>query len=315
MPQQLKVFIYLIIPPILWAGNTVVGKAAGEFIGPFSLSFFRWLIASSLILLIAAKPLYDARALLRKHYLVLLVLGITGTTLFNSFLYLGLTKTSANNAAIVLAMMPAAIISLNFLLKEERATVKQMLGLLVSLLGVLWVISKGELRRLLELEFNHGDLIVLCGVVSWALYSVVLKKWRPPELGILPLLAAQILIGTVFVFPLYLFEVTNHAPVHWQKETFMMLAYVAVFPSLVAYYFWQQGIAMGGANIAGLISPSITLFTAFFAYLFLHETLSTQQLIGAFIIIAGVSIAILGSAQKRYNGQNTSAQQRKPESK
>lgn len=297
MHPPLKVFIYLIIPPILWAGNNVVGKLAGEFIGPFSLSFYRWLIASALILIIAAKPLYEARTILREHYRVLSLFGILGIGSFNTLLYLGLTQTSANSSAIILAGMPIAIIGLSFLLGQERATFSQITGLILSLIGVAWVISEGKLTQLLALNFNTGDLFVFAALVVWALYSVLLRNRRPPNIKALPLLAIQILIGTAFIFPFYLYETANHAPIIWQKETFFMLAYVGVFPSLIAYYFWQQGIALGGANLAGLITPSISLFTAIFAYLFLHETLSSNQLIGALLIIVGVLIAFLTSSR------------------
>lgn len=301
MPHSLKVFILLIIPPIIWAGNNIVGKLAVGQIGPFSLSFFRWLIASILILLIAAKPLYESRVVIRKNFPVLVLLSILGTGLYNTFLYLGLTQTNANNAAIMLATMPLAIIGFSFVLGQERATLKQLIGLLVALIGVVWVIGDGNISQLLKLNINRGDLLVLCSVASWASYSVLLKKWRPATLGSLPMLAIQILIGTVFIFPFYLYELASQPPTQWNKEIFLMLAYVSIFPSLVAFYCWQQGVALGGANIAGLLYPSISLFTAIFVYFILHETLNSEQLIGAALIITGVMIAFISSLKKRYN--------------
>lgn len=301
MPHALKVLILLIIPLILWAGNNIAGKLAVGDIGPFSLSFFRWLIASSIILLFAAKPLYNARAIIGENLLKLTILGVTGTGLFNTLLYLGLTRTSTNNSAIMLAMMPLAIIGLSYLIGQERSSAKQLIGLLIALSGVIWVITDGNINNILALQINPGDLIALCAVISWASYSVLLKKWRPAALASLPLLAIQILIGTVFVFPFYLYELSSQAPTQWNKDTFLILAYVSIFPSLIAYYCWQQGIALGGANIAGLLSPLISVFTAIFAYFILHETLSQKQFVGASLIIVGVMIAFISSVKNRYN--------------
>ena len=294
-PSKLKIFLFLIIPPITWAGNAVVGKFANDLIGPFSLSFYRWSIASILILMIAAKPLYQARKAIAEHLGILIVFGVLGTCLFNTFLYWGLTYTSANNSAIILASMPIAIIGLSFALGMEKTNALQLLGLLISILGVLWVITSGKPQQISNLNLNPGDLIVLAAVVVWAMYSVFLKKWRPKNIDVLPFLAIQMLIGTLFILPFYLYELTTHAPFIWQAETLWVLAYVGVFPSLIAYYFWQQGIAMGGANIAGLFIPFISLFTALFAYLFIGETLNTAQLSGAGMIILGVILAFLNS--------------------
>ena len=292
----------MIIPPVLWAGNNIVGKSANDFIGPFSLAFYRWLIASGIILIFAAKPLYESRALLLRHCKILILLGVCGTGLFNTLLYLGLTITSANNSSIILSSLPVAIIGLNYLIGQERASGKQMLGLIIALLGVAWVIGKGDLGRIINMDTNPGDLIIVGSVLSWALYSVLLKNWRPPELASLPFLAIQFLIGTLFVLPFFLYEQATHAPILWGKETYLMIAYVVVFPSLFAYYFWQQGVAMGGANLAGLMTPTISLFTALFSYLFLHETLNSVQLVGASLIVMGVLIAFIGPSRARYNG-------------
>ncbi len=293
--SKLRTFLYLIIPPIAWAGNAVVGKFANDLIGPFSLSFYRWSIASILILIIAARPLYQARKAIIEHLGILIVFGILGTCLFNTFLYWGLTYTSANNSSIILASMPIAIIGLSFALGIEKTNALQLLGLFISILGVLWVITSGKPQQIVALYLNPGDLIVLTAVGIWAMYSVSLKKWRPNNIDALPFLAIQILIGTVFILPFYLYELSTLPSVQWQSDIFWILAFVAIFPSLIAHYFWQQGIALGGANIAGLFVPFISLFTGLFAFIFIDERLNTAQLIGAGMIILGVILAFLNS--------------------
>jgi len=295
----LKTIIYLLIPPVLWAGNSVVGKFATEFIGPFSLSFYRWLIASGLVLTVAAKPLYESRKLMLQNWRPLIVLGVLGTGVFNTLLYLGLYNTSANNSGIILATLPIIIILLNYFMRLERASLIQMMGLVISLAGVVWVITQGELGRLLQFNLNPGDLIILAAVTSWALYSVLLKKLRPTGLSSLPFLAIQFLIGLVFIFPFYAYERAQLSPLVWGIETWLILTYVGLFPSLIAYFYWQQGIAMGGANIAGFIYPLISVFTAAIAYAFLGESLNRAQLVGTILVITGVILALSNSLSSR----------------
>jgi drug/metabolite transporter (DMT)-like permease len=159
----------------------------------------------------------------------------------------------------------------------------------------VWVITQGELIRLLQFKLNPGDLIILVAVFTWALYSVLLKKLRPADLPTLPFLAIQFLVGLVFIFPFFAYEQSQSVSIIWNKQTLLILAYVAIFPSLIAFFFWQQGVAMGGANIAGFISPLITVFTAALAYFFLHESLSNAQITGAILVISGVILALSNS--------------------
>ncbi len=295
---RLRITLYLFIPPVLWAGNSVVGRFASDFIGPFSLSFFRWLIASVLLFLFAAKPLYSHRKLVQKNWKSLVVLGVLGTGVFNTLLYLGLNTTSASNAGIIMATLPVIIILLNYFSGMERASGTQILGMVISLSGVAWVITHGKLSHLLQLDFNSGDLTILFAISTWALYSVLLKSLRPPDLPTLPFLLIQFLIGLVFIFPFYIYEQSLGSVIVWNKQSWLILAYVGIFPSLIAFFFWQQGVALGGANIAGFFYPLITPFTAVFAYVFLGELLDEAQIIGAALVIGGVMLA-LGRALKR----------------
>lgn len=293
--SRLKIILYLMVPPILWAGNSVVGKFASDFIGPFSLSFYRWLFASGLLLIVAAKPLYLSRSILLTNWWRLAILGILGTGIFNTLLYLGLNNTSASNSGIIQATLPIVIILLNYFMGMERTSVTQVVGMVISLTGVVWVITQGELLRLLQFELNPGDITILLAVFCWALYSVLLKKLRPTDLPTLSFLAIQFLVGLVFIFPFFTYEQSQGSSILWNTQTWMVLAYVSIFPSLIAFFFWQQGVAMGGANIAGFISPLITVFTATLAYIFLGESLNSAQITGAILVISGVMLALSNS--------------------
>ncbi len=287
------------VPPILWAGNSVVGKFASDFIGPFSLSFYRWLIASGLLLIVAARPLYLSRSILLNNWWRLAILGMLSTGLFNTLLYLGLNNTSASNSGIIQATLPIIIILLNYFMGMERSSVTQVAGMIISLTGVVWVITQGELIRLLQFKLNPGDITILLAVFCWALYSVLLRKLRPTDLPTLPFLAIQFLVGLVFIFPFFAYEQNQGSLMLWNTQTWMVLAYVSIFPSLIAFFFWQQGVAMGGANIAGFISPLITVFTAILAYTFLGESLNNAQITGAILVISGVILALSNSLKRK----------------
>ena len=297
--SRLKIILYLVIPPVLWAGNSVVGRFASDFIGPFSLSFFRWLIASMLLFLFAAKPLYLHRKLVLKNWKRLIVLGVLGTGVFNTLLYLGLNSTSASNAGIILATLPVIIMLLNYFAGMERASGIQILGMIVSLGGVIWVITHGKLSHLIQFEFNSGDLTILFAISTWALYSVLLKPLRPSDLPTLPFLLIQFLIGVVFIFPFFVYEQSLGSVIIWNKQSWLILAYVGLFPSLIAFFFWQQGVALGGTNIAGFFYPLITPITAAFAYVFLDESFDKTQIIGAALVIGGVMLALSSSLKTR----------------
>jgi len=289
---SLKTTLFLLAAIILWAGNSVIGKFATELIGPFSLSFYRWLIASIIICVFAAKPLFAARRQIKSHIGPLIILGIVGTGLFNTLLYLGLYHTSAINSGIILAILPIIISTLNYTFKIERTNSSQIFGLILSAMGVVWVITHGDLNQLLTMKINSGDLIILAAVFSWGLYSVLLRILRPKKIDSLAFLAVQFLIGLVFILPFYLYEILYGEATLWQAQTFLVLGYVGLFPSLIAYFCWQQGIARGGANRAGFLYPLITVFTALFAFIFLGETLVFTQIIGALLIFSGVALSL-----------------------
>ncbi len=293
--SRLKIILYLVVPRMLWVGNSVVGKFASDFIGPFSLSFYRWLFASGLLLIVAARPLYLSRSILLNNWWRLAILGILGTGIFNTLLYLGLNSTSASNSGIIQATLPIVIILLNYFMGLERTSATQVAGMIISLTGVVWVITQGELMRLLQFKLNPGDVTILLAVFCWALYSVLLKKLRPTELPTLPFLAIQFLVGLVFIFPFFAYEQSQGSSMLWNTQIWMVLAYVSIFPSLIAFFFWQQGVAMGGANIAGFISPLSTIFTATLAYIFLDESLNSAQITGAILVISGVILALSSS--------------------
>lgn len=296
--SKTKIFLCLLIPPILWAGNVIVGRQAAELIGPFSLTFYRWSLAAVIILILTHKALYQHRAIIARDWLKLFTLGALSVTLFPAFLYLGLNFTSANNAGIIQASMPLGIMLLSAAYGLEKPRAWQVLGLSISVLGVLWVVTRGNVFSLLTFDFNAGDLSILAAVVAWAFYSVLLKKWRKNDLPTLALLACQILFGWLACIPFFLIEMVTQTPTIWQPQTFWIIAYVGIFPSLLSLFFWQQGVAIGGASVASLFVPLISVFAVIFSYIFLGEHLRQYQLMGMLLVFCGLALSFSTSFTK-----------------
>ncbi len=277
---------------MLWAGNAILGKVATAYIGPFSLAFFRWSLAGTILVVWGWKKLWLHRAVIGRDIFKLVVLGILGVGLFNTILYLSLNHTTAMNAGIIQTMIPVAIIVVGALFGLEKTNAYQLTGLVLAVGGVVWVIVEGSWQRMITLEFNPGDLLVLLAALVWTVYSVLLKKWKSPDIPAIPFLTVQILVGIVVCLPFYLWEVANQSePLVWHKETLMILAYVAIGPSMLAFYSWGRGVALGGANLAGMFIPLISVFTTLMAVLFLGEAFKLHHFIGISMALLGVAIA------------------------
>lgn len=296
--KNLKIFSFLVIPPLLWSGNFIVGSIAAPLIGPFSLSFFRWSIAALIIVAFTYQSLWMHRRIIREQGFKLFVLGLLSVTLFPSLLYWGLNFTNANNAGIIQASMPLGILLLSFAYGIEKPKPLQAGGLYLSILGVLWVVTRGDVLSVLNFKYNLGDIFILGSVVCWAFYSVLLKKWRTGDLPSATLLACQICFGWCACLPLFLIEQATHAPIIWNSTTFWVIAYVGIFPSLISLFFWQQGVTLGGANTASLFIPLLSVFTVILSLIFLRQAPQEYQLIGMVLVITGLAIAFYGSTQK-----------------
>ncbi|MFT5721180.1 MAG: drug/metabolite transporter (DMT)-like permease, partial [Motiliproteus sp.] len=224
LPQLL-----LVLTTLFWAGNFVVARATHLSMPPLSLSFWRWLLALLILLPWVAPKLISERALLFKHWKILLLLSVLGVVNFNSFIYLGLQYTTATNATLLQSVVPSLVMLLAVFLLGQRISRLQASGLALSLLGVLCIVLRGDLTQLLNLQINRGDLWVLTGMLSWSLYTVALH-WRPTALSKTALLGSTILTGTLVLLPLYLWEFGQGQRIALVAENLLTLGYVAIFP-------------------------------------------------------------------------------------
>lgn len=284
--------LLLVLTTLFWSGNFVLGRAVHGVFTPFTLSFWRWAVALAILLPFVWTSLRGQAPLLRRHWPMLLLLSMLGVVNFNTFVYIGLQTTTATNAVIMLSMTPVLIVGLSFVLLRQTVTVWQMLGIGLSLAGVLMIVGRGDLGSPLARRVNTGDLWVLAAVFSWALYSVCLR-WRPAELQPLNFQTTTMLIGMIILAPLYSWDLAHDRLFSLNVATVASILYLALFPSILAYVFWNRAVAELGANRTGQFLHLMPVFGAVLSMIFLGERLSVFHGEGIALIAMGIWLATM----------------------
>tara|TARA_B110000211_G_scaffold145978_1_gene166492 strand:- start:2087 stop:2974 length:888 start_codon:yes stop_codon:yes gene_type:complete len=281
----------LVTATFVWSANFIVGKLSTLFqVPPLTLNFYRWVLVWFLILPFTYKEILTKRLKIKKNIGLLIILGITGVSVFNSVVYFALNFTQVINAVLMISIIPVIVIFLSSILKIEKFNLFQLLGLIVSLTGVLAIIFQADLNKILSLVFNKGDLWMLVAVLSWATYSTLLKKRKLPFKG-LSLLQILITIGLFFLLPQYLGEHFIGKEVTFNKAFFLILAFVAIFPSIFAFYAWNKSIELIGANRASIFLHLMPLFGAIMAVVIFNEKFEMYHFIGAGFIVTGIYLS------------------------
>ena len=286
-----KAYIMLVLATLFWAGNFVVGKIAFiENVPPFSLTFFRWLLVWLILIPFTYKEFFKLRRVILDNFLLLLLLGLTSVGLFNSFIYNALNFTQVINASLFNAVIPVAIILFGLLFKLEKTNKYQILGLIISILGILSIITKLDLDILLTLSFNKGDILMIGAVITWGIYSAFLKK-RKFEVSLLTLVHILCTFGLVTLIPQFLFELSQGKTIIINDHLIYSLIYLAIFPSIGSYYCWAGAVSIIGANRAGIFLSLIPLFSTILAIIFFNEKFLFFHFIGSVLIILGLLLS------------------------
>ena len=289
--QNTKAYFMLVCATLFWAGNFMVGKYAFLIeIPPLSLVFYRWLLVWIILLPFTYKEIIKYKDTIFNNLPLLFILGLTSVGLFNSFTYLSLIYTQVINASLFNTAIPAIIILLCFLFKIEKTNIFQILGLIISVCGILAIITKLKLDILLSLNFNEGDLIMIGGVVTWGIYSTLLKK-KKFTLPLLTLVHVVCTFGLISVFPQFLYEISNGQVIKFDINLVYTLIFLAVFPSIGSYYCWAGAVSIIGANRAGISLSLIPLFSSIMAIVIYDEIFQFFHLIGAILIILGLFLS------------------------
>jgi drug/metabolite transporter (DMT)-like permease len=290
-------YLILILTTIFWSGNFIVGKAASTYeIPPFSLNFFRWFFAGLILLPFTFKELIGKKKYIFNNIGFFTVLGITSITIFNSIVYYSLYYTQVISGILMISTIPVWIIFISSILNIERTNIFQIIGVVFSLTGVIFIITKADLEIIKNLDFNKGDLSMVVAMFSWAIYSALLKS-KKYEISQFALLQVVIITGLIFLTPIYLIEMYLGNVIVLGIPFVLTLTYVVFFPGLASFIFWIKGISLIGANRAGVFLHLMPIFGAIMAMLIFDEKFMYYHIFGALFIIVGITL----SNKKRKN--------------
>jgi drug/metabolite transporter (DMT)-like permease len=273
---------------LFWAGNFVVGRAVVGHLPPVTLACLRWALATLILLPFAWGDLKRDAPAIWRHRLLIVFFGVIGAGSYNTLSYLGLSSTEALNGLVLNAAGPMFIAAAAWALFGDRVTTGQTIGLATGFAGVLIIIAKGDLASLAGFRFNPGDALIIAASITWAVYTAYLRK--RPHIGWLSFNVSTFAVAALGNAPLALVELGLGHTVEVSAASFAAIAYVAIFPSLLAYIFYNRGVELLGPARAGLYLFLIPVFGALLAVAFLGERLHPFHAAGFAFIIAGVLI-------------------------
>jgi drug/metabolite transporter (DMT)-like permease len=284
-------YLILILTTIFWSGNFIVGKAASTFqIPPFSLNFYRWFFAGLILLPFTYKEILNKKKYILENIGFFTILGITSITIFNSIVYYSLYYTQVISGILMISTIPVWIIFISSILNIEKTNIFQIIGVIFSLTGVIFIITKADLNLIKNLDFNKGDLSMVVAMFSWAVYSALLKS-KKYEISQFTLLQVVIITGLIFLIPIYFIEMYLGHLIVLGKPFILTLTYVVLFPGLAAFFFWIKGISLIGANRAGVFLHLMPIFGAVMAMTIFNEKFMYYHIFGSIFIVAGIALS------------------------
>lgn len=282
-------YLLLTLTPLFWASNWIVGRGVASDIPPLAMTFFRWFVAVLILAPFAWPHLRRDWPTVRANWKTMVFLGAIGVGTHNALAYIGLNFTTATNGVILNSFVPVMIIALSWLFLGERLAGVALVGVLVSLTGVLTVLSQGSITALASLKLNIGDLFVVLSMAMWSVYTICLR-WRPAGLHTMTFLFVLACVGDLCVLPLFLGEIAFGRHMVVTPTNIAALVFVGFFSSVLAYIFWNRGVELVGANVAGLFVHLMPVFGVVLAWIFLGERLAPFHVAGIMLILTGIVI-------------------------
>ena len=291
MSKKHLAYLLLTLSTLFWAGNFIVGKFATLFeIPPLTLNVLRWFSVWLILMPFTYKEIYNNLSYIKKKWLVISFMGLITISTFNSVVYFALNHTQVINAVLVLAAIPAATIVFSSFMNIEKTNIFQLLGLFLSIIGIGSIISNGNIQKIISLNFNKGDVWMLVCVITWSLYSTLLKK-KEFKFSQFTLIQLMVSAGLIFLIPQMFYEKSIGLEVNFNKAFFIILFYVVVFPAIAAYYCWQKGVEIIGPNRASMFIQLMPLFSAVMAIIIFKEKFELYHFVGAIFIVSGIYLS------------------------
>ena len=289
--MNIRAYLYLTLCTLFWSGNFIVGKVATLFeIPPLTLNFYRWFIAFLILCPFTLKGVIMNFEEIKKNFLVLVIMGFTSISVFNSVVYYSLNYTQVLNGVLMISTIPVFIIFFSGLFKTESIKIYQIIGVVISLMGVISIITKLDLSLLLSLKLNKGDLWMLVAMISWTTYSLLLGK-KKVKLEPFIFLQTIIIIGLLFLLPMYIAEVLVGKKITLNFPVIMTIGYVVFFAGIGAYTFWNAAIKLIGPSRSGVFLHLMPIFSSMMAVFLLGEQFSFHHIVGTLLIISGILLS------------------------
>jgi len=288
--SERRAYLLLSLAALFWAGNWITGKALAPLVPPAALTFWRWAIALALIAPIVAPRLRAHRDVIRAHWRPIALLGLLGGGLHNVLQYWGLQYTAAINGPLLNSLTPIFIILLGAALFHEPLRPRSVVGACIALAGALAIITRLDPRVVLGLSFNVGDLLIILSLVMLAGYTIALR-WRPAGLDALSFIACFALVAEMPVGLAALAEYAAGGRIILNATSAAGIVYVAIFPALLAYHFWNLGVAALGSARAGVFMYLLPFFGSILGVTLLGERFGVHHAVGIGLILTGVSLA------------------------
>lgn len=285
-------YLSLIIATLFWGGNFVLGKVLSGTIPPITLTYLRWLPAFLILAILFYRPTLRAMKELKSGLGVMWILGLLGVILFPATLYQGLKTTTALNASLYLVVVPVLVLFLNWIAFKEKIRPIILAGAIISLLGVFWLLTQGDMFQLAHLSVNNGDLWAIASTISWAVYCCVIRL-RPNGISNTAFLTILVGLAVITLTPFFIYEyftesaniLVNLTALQWSG-----VGYLVIGPSILSYAFWNFGIAIVGSAKGSVMTNFTPLFAALFSILLLNESVQSFHIISAILITVGVLI-------------------------
>ena len=295
MPDKHSVSIayaLLLISQVLLASNMIFARLIPD-VEPFTLAFLRWAFASTILLLFCRNSWPLMWRTFRNHSALLFLCGFLAFWICGGIIYWGLKYSTATNGILIYTTSPVIILILEGIYRGRAVRIREIIGILVALLGLFFIIFEGDVNKLLQLQFNPGDIMYLVSAIAWAVYSVILKAKQFEALDAVPLLTIVALCGAVILMPFAAYEVVKLDTFPTSQFEWLIIGCIVVFASIFSFSSFQTGIKTLGSSIAGIFMYLMAPCGIFLAWLILGEILQDHHTIGTIFVMAGVILATL----------------------
>ena len=287
-------YLLLVLASLFWAGNMVMSRGMRADLPPIALTFWRWVIAFACVLPLAVPHINSQWHLVRAAWMMVAFLGFFGIFGYNAFSYIAVQTTTATSATLLNSFVPVVTSVLAYLFFKKRLTRPEILGGLVSLVGVVMLISHGSLDTLLGLSLNTGDLWMLLAVLSWCMYTVFLQ-WRPQGVHPMLLLAALIVAGLIVLAPLYAWEVAAGRVINLHAGSLAGIVYAGVFAAFLGFVCFNASVVMVGPAVSSLFVHLVPVFASILSALVLSEQPAWYHYVGMALVFGGIALTMLRS--------------------